>query len=530
MSFSINSGRYRDYPQQGPDKIVIMDLCQDAEGAIWIAGDARSANHRGRVLRYAPAEATWAEYPLSVDSNGHMMHTEEAFSVMTAMEKDRVWVSTRRYVGLLHTDSGKFDAWAYDPQQPDGLLANEFFRSMMNDRHGRLWISSWQGIQYAKSAFISASRSRFVPRVSITDVQVSNARAGMSQPLLYQEPLRFQKDQRDITIRYVLPNPMNTQSVRYAYQLTGFDKDWVLTDQRQVQYNGLRGGKYTFHVRGGEGSQELGEITSLEIFIDKKYTEFASFWVMIVFLAGGLIYGTNRYLISRMRKEEQLKMEFNRKVSEIEMQVLRAQMNPHFLFNSLNSIKYYALSKDKEATADYLSKFSLLVRTILNNSKSHTISLHDELEALRLYIEIEHLRLEGRFEYHIDIDSSIRIRQAQIPPMILQPYVENAIWHGLMHKPSGGLLLVQVRDMGTQIQCIIEDNGIGRAKAREIQENGSAHKKSMGMQITGDRIALINRIYDIDTRVHVVDLINSKGEAEGTRVVINIPLISEDED
>jgi LytS/YehU family sensor histidine kinase len=205
-------------------------------------------------------------------------------------------------------------------------------------------------------------------------------------------------------------------------------------------------------------------------------------------------------------------------------------MNPHFLFNSLNSIKYFALSKSKEETAAYLSKFSLLVRSILNNSKSRTISLKDELDALQLYIEIEHLRLDGKFDYAIDIDSSIHIKHAQIPPMILQPYVENAIWHGLMHKEGSGKLMVQVKEMGHQIQCIIEDNGIGRAHAALYRGKGMDHKKPVGMQITSDRIALINRIYQVDTQLDIIDLTNSDGQATGTRVVINIPFIRDEEE
>jgi sensor histidine kinase YesM len=118
-----------------------------------------------------------------------------------------------------------------------------------------------------------------------------------------------------------------------------------------------------------------------------------------------------RFMILRAKKQERMKSEFEHKLSEIQMQALRAQMNPHFLFNSLNSIKYYAISKSKDETASYLSKFALLVRTILNNSKSHTISLKDELDALQLYIEIEHMRLEGKFDYVLDIDKSIHVRQ-----------------------------------------------------------------------------------------------------------------------
>jgi len=351
------------------------------------------------------------------------------------------------------------------------------------------------------------------------------------KPLIYTSDLALRKDQRDITFQYVLPNPLDPAAVTYQYMLEGYDKDWITTEQRRVRYPQLPGGAFSFKVRAREGNgQSWTTITSLAVHIPKRLSEFWWFW----FILGGLFLTTAyllyRYLIARAKKEERLKADFEHQVSEIQMQALRAQMNPHFLFNSLNSIKYFAISKSKDETAAYLSKFSMLVRAILNNSKSRTISLKDELDALQLYIEIEHLRLDGKFDYHIDIDSGIHIKQAQIPPMILQPYVENAIWHGLMHKDGRGRLLVQVKDMGHQIQCIIEDNGIGRLKASEFRGKQTDHKKSVGMQITSDRIALINRIYHIDTQVHVIDLMDEKGMATGTRVVINVPLIQDEEE
>jgi ligand-binding sensor domain-containing protein len=522
-----DKGDYEHHDIPYAKDMVILDLFEDSASNIWIAGDAGIEKHEAKLFRYTPQTNSFHEYKLAFTGSDYDPGVGEVYYILPAMDEDKLWISTKTSVGLLNKNTGAYNAWTFDPNRPDGLLPNEFFRSMLADRHGRLWISSWQGIQYAKNAFAGEAKLLFKPKVAITDVKVSNARADMPKPLLYKEAIHLQRDQRDITIRYVLPNPLNAFMVTYQYQLEGWDKDWISSDQRLVQYSRLKGGRYTFHVRGKEGHGEWSEISSLPIRIEHRITEYPWFWMLMVTLLGAMIIGTNRYLISRTRKDEQLKSDFNKKVSEIEMQALRAQMNPHFLFNSLNSIKYYALSKDKDATADYLTKFSLLVRTILNNSKSHTISVKEEIDALRLYIEIEHLRLEGKFEYQIDVDSSIRVEQAQMPPMILQPFVENAIWHGLMHKPSGGKLLVQVRDMGTQIQCIIEDNGIGRARAREIMNNGSGHKKSMGMRITGDRIALINRIYGIDTQVHIIDLVNAGGVAEGTRVVINIPLINE---
>ena len=529
FSFDRDRGKFRAYAIPGVQHMMILDLYVDKEGNIWIAGDAGRDQHKGRLFRYTPQTGNFIEYKLSISSQGLAQEVGEIYNILPSAKADQLWISTKTGVGIFNSTTGDYNAWVFDPAHPDGLLPNEFFRSMLADRHGRLWISSWQGIQYAKDAFVGTGKKTFMPKVAITDFQFSNKRGEIVKPLLFQDTFHLKEDQRDITIRYVLPNPLYPQEVMYQYQLKGWDKDWRTSDQRLAQYTRVRGGSYTFLVRAKEGDGDWGETTNFPITIDRKVTEYALFWILSTLLVGSIILGTNRYLISHTRKEEQLKSDFNKKVAEIEMQALRAQMNPHFLFNSLNSIKYYALSKDKDATAEYLTKFSLLVRTILNNSKSHTISVKEEIEALRLYIEIEHLRLEGKFEYRIDIDSSIRIEQAQVPPMILQPFVENAIWHGLMHKPSGGRLLVQVRDMGTQIQCIIEDNGIGRKKAGEIKENGSGHKKSMGIQITGDRILLINRIYGIDTQVNIIDLTNARGEAEGTRVVVNIPLINEDE-
>lgn len=528
FNYNKGTGSYTHHTIPEAPGMVIYDLHQDKEGIVWIAGDAGKEAHHGKLFRFSPLNGNFIQYKLSLAGSDNAQGVGEVYSVLPATAEDQLWISTKNSVGLLNKRNGEYQAWTYDPARPDGLLPNEFFRAMLADRHGRLWISSWQGIQYARNAFVRSEKHVFKPEVSITDVQVSNARADMVKPLLYHQSLELQDDQRDITIRYVLPNPLHAEDVTYQYQLQGWDKEWVTSDQRLVQYTRLHGGRYTFLIRGKEGSGEWGKVTSLPVEIERKMTEYGWFWTLGALLLGGMLLGANRYLINRTRKEEQLKSDFNKKVTEIEMQALRAQMNPHFLFNSLNSIKYYALSKDKDATADYLTKFSSLVRTILNNSKSHTISIKDELEALRLYLEIEYLRLEGKFEYSFDVDSSIRVEQAQVPPMILQPFVENAIWHGLMRKATGGKLLVQVKDLGTAIQCVIEDNGIGRKKALELKGNSPGHKKSMGIQITGDRISMINRIYGIDTKVQIIDLVNARGEAEGTRVVINIPLIKEE--
>jgi hypothetical protein len=478
-------------------------------------------------LHYRPANQSWKDY--AITNPPHLAGLTNQVYFITYVSPTQLWLATFAQVGILHTDTGEFEAWTYEEGNPNGLMATHQYTSMLSDRHGRLWVGSRYGVQIARQAFMPASNTVRDLRVGITKVEIKPILEETHKPLLYTGSLALDREQRDLTFHYVLPNPLDAGAVTYEYKLDGFDKDWITTDQRIVRYGKLRGGEYTFRIKGREGkNNNRTPETTLTISIPRRISEIIWFWIAVGAVILGFAFLLFRYFIAHAKKQATMKAEFEHQLSEIQMQALRAQMNPHFLFNSLNSIKYYAISKSKDETAAYLSKFALLVRTILTNSKSKTISLQQELDALRLYIEIEHLRLEGKFDYRFDIDSSIHIRQTQIPPMILQPFVENAIWHGLMHKEGKGMLLVQVHDVGKQIQCIIEDNGIGRARSAELRKAQMEHRKSEGMQITADRIALINRIYNIQTAVDVIDLHHADGSSAGTRVVVHIPLIKDE--
>lgn len=520
FTYDIENKKYAHIKVPGtPDDVIRYAVREKNSSAIWLVTNAKP------ITRFHPSTKTWKNYP--VNFPGEQVY----WNGMLQLSEDECWVASDSLVGHVDFHSGQLDTWHYRKENPDGLLYHGWYSDLLNDRHGRLWITSFQGVQYAKEAYVPKSASIEDLRVRIVNVDIVPLFEKTRKPLLYTETLKLRKDQRDISLQYVLPNPMVKDHVKYQYKLVGYDNDWIQTDQRRVRYSKLRGGNYTFMVTGKEGdAQEWLPVTTLQIHVDKRISEWWWFWVVLVGLGLTAAYLFYRFMILRAKKQERMKSEFEHKLSEIQMQALRAQMNPHFLFNSLNSIKYYAISKSKDETAAYLSKFALLVRTILNNSKSHTISLKDELDALQLYIEIEHMRLEGKFDYMMDIDKSIHVRQAQIPPMILQPYVENAIWHGLMHKDSKGRLLVQVKDMGNQIQCIIEDNGVGRERAAEINKTRIGKKDSVGMQITGNRIEIINRIYGIHTQVQIIDLKDDDGFGAGTRVVINIPLIRDEEE
>ncbi|MEJ7647068.1 MAG: histidine kinase [Chryseolinea sp.] len=229
---------------------------------------------------------------------------------------------------------------------------------------------------------------------------------------------------------------------------------------------------------------------------------------------------------SRMLGEQhssQLKLAFEQRLAEMEMTALRAQMNPHFIFNCLNSIKLYTTDNDSAKASAYLTKFSRLIRLVLENSRSELVTLKNELEALQLYLEMEVMRFKDKLQFSFDVAKELDTDMIEIPPLLLQPYVENAIWHGLMHKKEGGFVQIRVEQAQTnQLHITITDNGIGRTKAAALKSKSATANKSFGMKVTDERIALINQIYRTNAMVLVHDLTDAEGTAAGTEVLLKI--------
>ena len=360
----------------------------------------------------------------------------------------------------------------------------------------------------------------------LSDVKVEGASLNQNNFFFKSFQTEFKNYQRNISFEYDLVAPFNSTQRDYEYQLIGLSDNWVKQNQeRSINFSNLEGGNYTFKVRHRFSDGNYSYSTPFNFHIGKYYYENWWFWLLIIIASIGIISTFVLIKWNQKKKELALLDKHSRELAHLEMSALRAQMNPHFLFNSLNSIKNFALTKGPRETAAYLTKFSHLIRLILQNSKNPLVNLKDELDALKLYIEIESLRFENKFKFKFNIDEGLMISSIQIPPLILQPFVENSIWHGLMHKKDGeGQLIISVKDQGNSIQCMIEDNGIGREMAQKIKKEKTYDKqKSLGMDITGNRIALTNKIYNINTDVRVIDLHDKNGKASGTRVLIDIP-------
>ncbi|MEO8819330.1 MAG: histidine kinase [Ginsengibacter sp.] len=251
-------------------------------------------------------------------------------------------------------------------------------------------------------------------------------------------------------------------------------------------------------------------------------------WILII---GLFIIAMASIIIYRglnlKRKNEKLKSAHEQAIlkqnaAELEMQALRAQMNPHFIFNCLSSINRFILKNETEAASDYLTKFSRLIRMVLNNSNKTFITLEDELDTLKLYMDMERLRFKNSFDYNISFTNSIDADNVFVPPLLLQPFVENAIWHGLMHREGQGRVEIELSIENKILMCIITDNGIGRKKSAMLKSKSAEKQKSLGLHITHERLALLNKNMDEQTSFNFEDITDDEGNGAGTRVILKI--------
>lgn len=356
--------------------------------------------------------------------------------------------------------------------------------------------------------------------------------------------IRLTRVQNQFSIGFVAPWFQHPEQIRYRYQLTGFDMGWTEADtRREAFYTNIPHGNYTFRVQASwDGTNQFTRTIELPITVIPAYWEtgwFKGLIVLLISMIGGAIWTYRKRQIQlkanlRVAEAEQSQYEteireqdavFQRRLADTEMTALRAQMNPHFIFNCLNSIKLYTLQNDTDKASDYLTKFAQLIRLVLENSRAERVTLQNELEALQLYSDLEAMRFKQKVTISIRVDPDIDQEYVQIPPLLLQPYVENAIWHGLMHKPEGGSVLIDVTQPTDQFLHIeITDDGIGRARANTLKSKSAGNQKSFGMQVTADRIRMINQLYNTQTKTQILDLTAPDGEPLGTKVVLEIPV------
>lgn len=397
----------------------------------------------------------------------------------------------------------------------NGLKTNEI--NSITFQNDTLFAATGDGIiSFLKSKY--ASHRTNVP-LFISEIKINN----LAYPLKKHYDLSH--SQNYLNIRFTGLNYRSNGKITYRYKLQGLEP-WNYTENTSINYAALPPGNYNLIL---EAKNLYGNWNSVPTHIEFNINP--PFWVRwwFILLSVTLLISITAivvWLYSRqVNRRERERLLYKQKMSNYEMQALRAQMNPHFIFNAINSIQHYILTNEKTLAHDFLSKFAKLIRNVLEFSRASSISLKNELETLNLYIQLEQLRANNKFSYTIKLDMDLDPNSFQVPSLILQPFVENAILHGLFPKNGNdGKLTIEIKKQDRKLICVIEDNGIGRERAKAIKEKKMKFHQSMGESITTDKLKTLWRTNDLQKKYNITDLFNHSGEASGTRVYIELPV------
>jgi len=506
--------KFKDYLKG----LNIFGLCEDAEGNLWVG------TNDGLYL-YDHTSDKFARF----EDPSSPTIIPDVYNMAVDNQKN-LWICSSQ--GLIQLDPQRNKTSIYSTNY--GVKGEDLeLTYCYKGPNGRLYFSDKAG--YFAFYPEQLNKNPNPPEIVLTSfflngqVVKPGKQGPLKEPLLEAKEIQLSYNQNVFSFDFTGIHYSNPEGNRHLFMLEKYDNQWRQSgSERRVYYFNVPPGKYTFRVKAAN-SNGLWAEKSIDIVITPPWWSTWWFRITAVFCSAGIFYGIIRWRIyqkfrqqlQHAEKEKQL-AELQHKTVELEMQALRAQMNPHFIFNCLSSINGFILKNESEPASDYLTKFSRLIRMVLTNSKKTFITLEDELEMLRLYLEMERLRFQYSFEYNISFKNEIDPENIFIPPLLLQPFAENAIWHGLMHKQGEGHLEISLSLEKKILTCIIMDNGIGRNNAGMIKSKSAEKQKSMGLQITKERLALLNQDIDAQTFFNIEDITDDKGNAAGTRVILKM--------
>ncbi|HEU5290731.1 MAG TPA: histidine kinase, partial [Cyclobacteriaceae bacterium] len=316
-------------------------------------------------------------------------------------------------------------------------------------------------------------------------------------------------DRNSFSIDFAALDFLNSHKIKYSYKLEGLKNNtWTTpSNNNSTEFSHLAGGNYIFKLRVLNHEGIWGkEKNLLYVHVETPFWETTWFYVLIILFFSGSIALVYSYQLNR-----------NKRISQLQLKALHTQMRPHFIFNCLSAINGHIVKFETVKASEFLTQFSKLMRGILENSTESWITLKQEIETLRLYLVMEALRFEDKFSYKIEVEDEVQPSSILIPSMIVQPYVENAIAHGLLHKVNGsGVITVKFLKGNGNLKCIVEDNGIGRERSNQIRSKSKITHKSLGLKITSERLQLLQG----SSIANIQDLKNELGEPVGTRIII----------
>ncbi|MEO5643358.1 MAG: two-component regulator propeller domain-containing protein [Bacteroidia bacterium] len=501
----------------------VVTILEDKRHDLWIGTSNGITHYDGKVF--------------SKTSIGEKYNSNNVnFMLLDSLQN--LWIGTNNGIYELNTadyyEGKKTDFRHYT--NFEGLKSLECNQNAAyEDHNGNLWFGTSEGALKYSSVQEKNSNEASKPLTHITGIRLflqptdwaalsdgENPVTGLPRSLSIDYKKKY------LTFDYIGISLSNPSSVRYKFMLVGFDQEWSpATDATFATYSNLPSGKYTFQVIASNKNNIWNKVPATFSF-EIRPPFWLTWWFFVscfVFIVS-VIWLLYRWRVSALKqKHHTQQLEYKSRLLVLEHQTLNASMNRHFVFNALTSIQYYINKENKTLASKYLGSFAKLIRKNLDSSFSTFVPLSEEIERLKLYLELEHMRLENKFEYRIDIEGDIDTESIEIPPMMLQPYIENSIWHGILPMEKPGTIVITVKERGDEIMFSIEDNGIGIEASMEKKRQNNNFHISRGVEITNGRINLLKTITNSELAVKgPFDVKNERGETTGTRVEIVLPI------
>lgn len=419
-----------------------------------------------------------------------------------------LWAGTKKGLSKIYIDKNELKIFNYT--KAHGLLTNEIRNVYAKD--SLLYISSNKGLMRLNINRLKKDTLK-IP-IYFKEIYINN------QKVPLQKEYKLKYNQNNILIKYEVISFNNDNELEFRYMMLGLDSICSPTKSKEIRFSILPPGKYTFELTARNSDNVWNKQSEkITFIIEKPFWETNWFIFLILFLGLVIIYLIIKYISIRINKKNEIQRELNVYIK----QALVNHMNPHFMFNSLNKMNSLILNNDKTKASEYLGQFSRLMRVIIENSKKEYIPIYEEIKSNRMYMEIEAGRLNHPLDYEFIIDDEIDQFNTKVPSLLIQPFIENAIWYGIQPMNKKGKIIIRIRKKDKYLIIEIQDNGIGRKKSIEMIKNNEVFdNQSKGTEISYKRIRILKQIFGRNTKIEYLDLAEPES---GTIVILNLPLI-----
>lgn len=514
--------------KDGLSSNTIRSFCEDQSGNLWIGTAGEGVCRFGLYSKNRTVRTLNSKSGLS----------SENIYLLTVDDENNLIVGSEKGLDYFYLNENRVIKESIHFADEEGFAGVETCtNSVFRDKDGSIWFGTINGLNHYNGT--QRIRNKQAPKMNLLDVKLyyesirSNGKFSTKNTWNDWNSIQLAHDQNHITFEFLGINQNAPNKVRYKWKLEGFDEKWSPeSEERTILYSNLNPGTYTFQVmaRNEEGIWS-GEPLSFQFTIAQPYWK--KWWFIALCIIGGIMLAGGIFLAvlrrsKRKGEEERQKLEMQNQIMELERKALRLQMNPHFIFNAFNSIQSLVGTDKEDEARYYLAKFSRLMRSILDNSGKVTITLQEEIETLENYLMIEQFCNGNRFDYSVIHDENLETSFISLPPMLIQPFVENAIKHGFKfgedEAEKRGKLTIEFSEEKNVLTCTIRDNGIGRKRSAELKNDSKeTYHISTGMTVTQERMDVLKREKGTG-EIIIHDLTNEDGTSTGTEITLQLSI------